>query len=52
MSSVPTPIADKKKTALADVETNNLVKHFAIHSNGLYGDHQYADLSIILKRRG
>lgn len=39
------------KTDLHDMETNDLKKHYMIAANGLYGNHQYADASLILKRK-
>ncbi len=36
---------------LKTVETRNLVEHFNIHAAGLYGNREYADLSLILKNR-
>ena len=36
---------------LKGVETKNLVEHYNIHAQGLYGNRQYADLSLILKNR-
>lgn len=40
----------EKKGSLSDVEVNSPQEHFMIHSNGFYGDHQYTDLALLLKR--
>jgi len=34
-----------------DVETNNLIKHYTFAANGIYGNRQYADISLITKGR-
>ena len=36
---------------LKSVETKNLQEHFQIHAAGLYGNREYADLSLILRNR-
>ena len=33
-----------------DLETNDLTKHYTIAANGIYGNRQYADISLIVKR--
>lgn len=45
-----TPTGSKDK-GLSDVETNDLKKHYMLHSNGLYGSHEYTDLALLLKKR-
>lgn len=44
------PINSTKKD-LQSIETNDLKKHYLINANGFYGNHQYADLALILKRK-
>ena len=43
--------SNEKDNALHDIETNDLAKHYMIHQNGLYGSHEYADISLILRNR-
>jgi len=45
-----TPVKSKS-TKLANVETNDLKKHYLYHASGFYASHEYADLALILKRR-
>ena len=40
----------EKGTGLSDIEVKSPQEHFMINSNGLYGHHQYTDLSLLLKR--
>ena len=36
---------------LKDVVTKDVTEHYNIHAQGLYGNRQYADLSLILRKR-
>ena len=45
-----TTSSNKKDNALHDIETNNLQKHYMIDHNGLYGNHEYTDMALLLKR--
>jgi len=45
-----TPIGTRPE-GFKDVETNDLTKHYTIAANGIYGNRQYADISLITKGR-
>ena len=47
--TTPLPRDIGETNELHDIETNDLREHYIIHANGFYGDHQYADLSLILR---
>jgi len=40
----------QKDNALHDIETNDPQKHYMINNNGLYGNHEYTDLALLLKK--
>ena len=42
---------DKPITDFNTIETTDLKKHYLISAAGLYANHQYADLALILKRK-
>jgi len=42
---------NSKNTDLHDVETNDLTKHYLLNTAGIQAERQYADLSLILKRK-
>jgi len=46
-----TPLRRGIKKGLVDVETNDLKQHYRFAAAGLYANHEYADLSLILKGR-
>ena len=46
-----TPLRRGVKKGLVDIETNKLTDHYRYASAGLYANHEYADLSLILKGR-
>ena len=48
--TTPLRIGKKSKKDLTDIETIDYTKHYMIHANGLYGNRQYTDLSLLLKR--
>ena len=45
-----TPIGTRPE-GFKDLETNDLTKHYTIAANGIYGNRQYADISLITKGR-
>ena len=45
-----TPKGQRPK-GFKDVETNDLIKHYTFAANGIYGNRQYADISLITKGR-
>ena len=49
--TTPLPKIGSRKNFPKSVETNDLAKHYMIYQNGLYGSHEYADISLILKNR-
>jgi len=49
--TTPLPKTRTVNNDLKDVETTNLIQHYNIHAQGLYGNRQYADISLILKNR-
>ena len=53
MTGDTTPLRAGKKSnsALKNVDTTNPKEHYIIAAAGFYGNHQYADLSLIVKRR-
>ena len=51
MSTTPLPKLPARNNLVKSVETNNLSEHYALNINGLYGDRQYTDLSLILRAK-
>ncbi|MDH3501728.1 MAG: hypothetical protein OEL69_04380 [Nitrosopumilus sp.] len=45
-----TPIGTRSER-FKDIETNDLTKHYTFAANGIYGNRQYADISLITKER-
>ena len=46
-----TTTSNEKDNALHDIETNDPQKIYMIHSNDMYGNHEYTDLALLLKKR-
>ena len=49
--TTPLPKTRTANNDLKDIETVNLIQHYNIAAQGLYGNRQYADLSLILRKR-